>query len=70
MAIFEKNNDKVFEQVLKDYGLEDLNKEALEILYNNSVDSKGGIQGIVLQNYILMRQLDRLNKNIEKLLEK
>lgn len=70
MAIFEKNNDKVFEQVLKDYGLEDLNKEDLEILYNNSVDSKGGIQGIVLQNYILMRQLDRLNKNIEKLLEK
>ncbi|MSS77952.1 hypothetical protein FYJ26_05905 [Anaerococcus sp. WCA-380-WT-2B] len=65
-----KNNDKVFEQVLKDYGLEDLNKEDLEIFYNNSIDSKGGIQGIVLQNYIMIRQLDRLSKNIEKLLEK
>lgn len=70
MAIFDKNNEEIFEKTVKEYGLEDLNKEDLEILYNNSIDSKGGIQGIVLQNYILMRQLDRLNKNIEKLLEK
>lgn len=71
MALFDKKNEKKFEQIVKEYNLEDLNREDLEVLYENSaIAGSGGINALFVQNYIIMRQLDRLNKNIEKLMEK
>ncbi len=32
--------------------------------------ASGGINGLFAQNWLMIKQLDRLNKNIEKLLEK
>lgn len=71
MAIFDRKNEKGFEKLVEYYGLEDIKKEDLEIIFNNSsVLSGGGINGLYAQNWLMIKQLDRLNKNIEKLLEK
>lgn len=71
MAIFDRKNEKGFEQMVDFYDLKDLKKEDLEIIFNNSANfASGGINAIIAQNWLMIKGLDRLNKNIEKLLEK
>lgn len=71
MAIFDRKNEKGFEQIVDYYDLKDLKKEDLEIIFNNSsMFASGGINALVAQNWLMIKHLDRLNKNIEKLLEK
>ncbi|MDU7163283.1 MAG: hypothetical protein E6296_01900 [Anaerococcus vaginalis] len=71
MAIFDRKNEKGFEQIVDYYDLKDLKKEDLEIIFNNSsMFASGGINALFAQNWLMIKGLDRLNKNIEKLLEK
>ena len=71
MAIFDRRNEKAFEQIVDYYDLKDIKKEDLEMIFNNSsMFASGGINGLFAQNWLMIKQLDRLNKNIEKLLEK
>lgn len=71
MAIFDRKNEKAFEKIVEYYGLEDIKKEDLELISeNSSIFASGGINGLFAQNWLMIKQLDRLNKNIEKLLEK
>lgn len=71
MAIFDRKNEKGFEQLVDYYDLKDLKKEDLEIIFNNSsMFASGGINALFAQNWLMIKHLDRLNKNIEKLLEK
>lgn len=71
MAIFDRKNEKAFEKIVEYYGLEDIKKEDLELISDNSsMFASGGINGLFAQNWLMIKQLDRLNKNIEKLLEK
>ncbi|EGC83627.1 hypothetical protein [Anaerococcus hydrogenalis] len=71
MAIFDRKNEKAFEKLVEYYGLEDIKKEDLELISeNSSIFASGGINGLFAQNWLMIKQLDRLNKNIEKLLEK
>ncbi|WP_276877090.1 hypothetical protein [Anaerococcus hydrogenalis] len=71
MAIFDRKNEKAFEKLVEYYGLEDIKKEDLELISDNSsIFASGGINGLFAQNWLMIKQLDRLNKNIEKLLEK
>lgn len=71
MAIFDRKNEKAFEQMLDYYKLEDIEKEDLDLILNNSsVFASGGINALFAQNWLIIKGLDRLNKNIEKLLEK
>lgn len=47
MAIFDRKNEKTFEKIVKEYELEDLKKEDLELILNNSsMVSSGGINGL------------------------
>ena len=71
MAIFDSKNEKAFEKIVKDYGLDDIKKEDLELVFNNSsIFASGGINALFAQNWLMIKQLDRLNKNIEKLIDK
>ena len=71
MAIFDRKNEKAFEKLVEYYGLEDIKKADLELISeNSSMFASGGINGLFAQNWLMIKQLDRLNKNIEKLLEK
>ena len=71
MAIFDRKNEKAFEQIVDYYDLKYIKKEDLEMIFNNSsMFASGGINGLFAQNWLIIKQLDRLNKNIEKLLEK
>ncbi|KAA9292210.1 hypothetical protein QP168_03665 [Aerococcus urinae] len=71
MALFDKNDEKKYEEIVEDFDLEGLNKDDLKVLLNNSNEAaSGGVSALVVQNYIIMRQLDRLNKNIEQLMKK
>ena len=71
MAIFDRKNEKGFEQIVDYYDLKDLKKEDLEMIFNNSsMFASGGINALFAQNWLMIKGLDRLNKNIEKLLEK
>lgn len=70
MAIFDRKNEKGFEKLVDYYGLEDIKKEDLELISeNSSMFASGGINGLFAQNWLMIKQLDRLNKNIEKLIE-
>lgn len=70
MAIFDRKNEKAFEKIVDYYGLEDIKKDDLELIFNNSsMFASGGINGLFAQNWLMIKQLDRLNKNIEKLIE-
>lgn len=70
MAIFDRKNEKAFEKIVEDYDLKDLKKEDLELIFDNSaLIASGGVYGVYAQNWIMIKQLDRLNKNIEKLIE-
>lgn len=71
MAIFDRKNKKAFEQIVDYYELEEIKKEDLELIFNNStMFASGGINALFAQNRLMIKQLDRLNKNIEKLIDK
>lgn len=71
MAIFDRKNEKAFEQIVDYYELEEIKKEDLELIFNNStMFASGGINALFAQNRLMIKQLDRLNKNIEKLIDK
>lgn len=71
MAIFDRKNEKAFEQIVDYYELEEIKKEDLDLIFNNStMFSSGGINALFAQNWLMIKQLDRLNKNIEKLIDK
>ena len=71
MAIFDRKNEKAFEQIVDYYELEEIKKEDLELIFNNStMFASGGINSLFAQNWLMIKQLDRLNKNIEKLIDK
>lgn len=51
MAIFDRKNEKGFEQIVDYYDLKDLKKEDLEIIFNNSsMFASGGINALFAQN--------------------
>lgn len=71
MAIFDRKNEKAFEQIVDYYQLEEIKKEDLDLIFNNStMFANGGINALFAQNRLMIKQLDRLNKNIEKLIDK
>lgn len=71
MAIFDRKNKKAFEQIVDYYELEEIKKEDLDLIFNNStMFASGGINALFAQNRLMIKQLDRLNKNIEKLIDK
>lgn len=71
MAIFDRKNEKAFEQIVDYYELEEIKKEDLDLIFNNStMFASGGINSLFAQNWLMIKQLDRLNKNIEKLIDK
>ena len=71
MAIFDRKNEKAFEQIVDYYELEEIKKEDLELIFNNStMFASGVINALFAQNWLMIKQLDRLNKNIEKLIDK
>lgn len=71
MAIFDRKNEKAFEQIVDYYELEEIKKEDLELIFNNStMFASGGINALFAQNLLMIKQLDRINKNIEKLIDK
>lgn len=71
MAIFDRKNEKAFEQIVDYYELEEIKKEDLELIFNNStMFASCGINALFAQNWLMIKQLDRLNKNIEKLIDK
>lgn len=71
MAIFDRKNEKAFEQIVDYYELEEIKKDDLDLIFNNStMFASGGINALFAQNWLMIKQLDRLNKNIEKLIDK
>lgn len=77
MALFgqnktpEEKHDEKLQQFIKEYDLEDLDrKSAEEIFQASEVMTKSYCSALVKQNVIMIKQLNKLNENIEKLLDK
>jgi hypothetical protein len=59
------------QKFIERYRLEDFDEEEIEYMYKTyKVTRFSGIQGLVDQNWIIIKQLNRLNKNIEELKKK
>ena len=72
MGLFEKKteDEKILEFVEK-YQLEEMDVEDIKKLYEVSKTAKFNYgQGLIEQNFIIIKLLDRLNKNIEELKNK
>lgn len=72
MGLFEKKteDEKILEFV-DNYKLEELDVEDIKKLYAVSKTAKFSYaQGLIEQNFIIIKLLDRLNKNIEELKNK
>ena len=76
MAIFKQNktpeekHDEKLQQFIKEYKLENFDEDSVEELFQASdVTTKSYFSSLVKQNIIIIKQLNKLNKNIEKLLE-
>ena len=64
-----KAEDK--QKFIERYKLEDFDEEEIEDMYKRyKVTRFSGIQGLVDQNWIIIKELRRLNKNIEELKKK
>lgn len=77
MAIFgqnktpEEKHDEKLQQFIKEYELEDLDRKSTEEIFQASdVTTKSYFSALVKQNVIMIKQLNKLNENIEKLLDK
>lgn len=59
------------QKFIERYKLEDFDEEEIEDMYKTyKVTRFSGIQGIIDQNWIIIKELNRLNKNIEELKKK
>ncbi len=59
------------QKFIERYKLEDFDEEEIEDMYETyKVTRFSGIQGLVDQNWIIIKELNRLNKNIEELKKK
>lgn len=64
-----KAEDK--QKFIERYGLEDFDEEEVEDMYKTyKVTRFSGMQGLIDQNWMIITQLNRLNKNIEELKKK
>ena len=64
-----KAEDK--QKFIERYKLEDFDEEEIEDMYKTyKVTRFSGIQELIDQNWIIIKQLNRLNKNIEELKKK
>ena len=64
-----KAEDK--QKFIERYKLEDFDEEEIEDMYKTYKATRfSGIQGLVDQNWIIIKELNRLNKNIEELKKK
>lgn len=77
MALFgqnktpEEKHDEKLQQFIKEYDLEDLDEDSAEEIFQASeVMTKSYFSALVKQNVIIIKQLNKLNENIEKLLDK
>lgn len=77
MALFgqnktsEEKHDEKLQQFIKEYKLEDFDKKSAEEIFEASeVMTKSYFSTLVKQNVIMIKQLNKLNENIEKLLDK
>lgn len=59
------------QKFIERYKLEDFDEEEIEDMYKTYKTTRfSGIQGLVEQNWMIITQLNRLNKNIEELKKK
>lgn len=59
------------QKFIERYKLEDFDEEEIEDMYKTyKVTRFSGIQGLIDQNWIIIKELNRLNKNIEELKKK
>ena len=59
------------QKFIERYRLEDFGEEEVEDMYKTyKITRFSGIQGLVDQNWIIIKELNRLNKNIEELKKK
>lgn len=72
MGIFnKKTEDERILDFVDNYKLEELDVEDIKKLYEVSKTAKFSYaQGLIEQNFIIIKLLDRLNKNIEELKNK
>lgn len=64
-----KAEDK--QKFIERYKLEDFDEEEIEDMYKTYKATRfSGMQGLLDQNWIIITQLNRLNKNIEELKKK
>lgn len=77
MALFgqnktpEEKHDEKLQKFIKEYELEDLDEDSAEEIFQASeVMTKSYFSALVKQNVIMIKQLNKLNENIEKLLDK
>ncbi|MDU6547788.1 hypothetical protein [Anaerococcus vaginalis] len=56
MAIFDRKNEKAFEQIVDYYELEEIKKEDLDLIFNNStMFASGGINALFAQNWLMIK---------------
>lgn len=72
MGLFnKKTEDEKILEFVENYKLEELDVEDIKKLYEVSKTAKFSYaQGLIEQNFIIIKLLDRLNKNIEELKNK
>lgn len=59
------------QKFIERYKLEDFDEEEIEEMYKTYKATRfSGIQGLVDQNWIIIKELNRLNKNLEELKKK
>lgn len=59
------------QKFIERYGLEDFDEEEIQDMYKTyKVTRFSGMQGLVDQNWIIIKELNRLNKNLEELKNK
>lgn len=67
----EEKHDEKLQQFIKEYKLEDLDRKSTEEIFQASeVMTKSYFSTLVKQNVIIIKQLNKLNENIERLLNK
>ena len=67
----EEKHDEKLQKFIKEYELEDLDEDSAEEIFQASdVTTKSYFSALVKQNVIMIKQLNKLNENIEKLLDK
>lgn len=70
MGLFEdrKTEKEKIQEFVESYQLQELDKEDIEALFKVRMGAYS--RAVVVQNYIIIKQLTRLNKNLEDLKNK